>query len=489
MRAWEDVRTIVLLVVVILFASPAFFDDVLARDPRLGVACEVAGLAFAVALSEVILRGLAIRLPVGFRIPYHLFLALFYLHPVALAPVLGSPENPAVAWGLFAFPMLAGAITLTLLPAARRGASYVAKDGTPWRWPLYPWTLFVFVALSVCVRSATHCLSVNYSGGTEGYEGIDGTVFGPYFLVPFGLAVAAVLIEVGLAASSRATVRAALVIPMVLVGIASVGHRPDPVYQRFLGQFVEATGGTPMFVALAVAAGFYAMSAWRGVRGAIDLMTVSVAAMSLIGPSTLDLDRLTAPQAAPLLAAALIQGALAIVRRDVGRGLISLVTLSLAAAIGPVGSWGPPARLVLAAYLAIGGLMLLGALCRGRLASVLRGMAVAGLIVTCLLPLWTPFESSRLGVIVPMLVAVIYGAAIGDRRFLAAVGLVLICWAGRYGGLAYASLRRAVPGLDQITLGLAFFLVAAVISMAKAGALPGTRRDPRPLDLADEPAG
>ncbi len=263
LRAWEDVRTIVLLVVLILFASPAFFDDVLARDPRLGIACEVAGLVFAMALSEVVLRGLAIRLPAGFRIPYHLFLALFYLHPVALAPVLRSPDDPAVAWGLFAFPTLAGAVTLMLLPAARRGASYVAKDGTPWRWPLYPWTLFVFIALGICVRSATHCLSVNYSGGTEGYEGVDGTVFGPYFLVPFGLAVAAVLLEIGMSSRSRATVRAALIIPMILVGFTAIGHRPDPVYQRFLRQFVDASGATPMFAALVVAIVFYATAAWR----------------------------------------------------------------------------------------------------------------------------------------------------------------------------------------------------------------------------------
>ncbi len=218
-------------------------------------------------------------------------------------------------------------------------------------------------------------------------------------------------------------------------------------------------------------------------------MTACIAAISLIGPRTFDLDGSTAPQAPPLLAAALVQAYLAISGRNVVRGLVSLTALTAAAAIGPVGSWPPSARGILAAYLAIGGLMLIGALRRDRLAKALRGVAVAGLVVTWTTPLWTSFETTQLLVILPMLLAVIYGGMIGDRRFSVAVVLALLCWAGRYGSLAYASLRRVVPGLDQIALGLAFFLVAALISMAKAGPLLGPRRRPRPIDLADEPAG
>ena len=148
---WEDVRTLVLLVTVVILAIPAFFDDILASDPRLGIACELGGLVFAAAVSEGLLRGLALRFPIGFRVPYHLMLALVLPAPGRQRlRCYGHPDDPALMWALFAFPALAGAIALTLIPAARRGAAYVAKNGSPWRWPLYPWSLFVLMSVCVC---------------------------------------------------------------------------------------------------------------------------------------------------------------------------------------------------------------------------------------------------------------------------------------------------------------------------------------------------
>jgi hypothetical protein len=432
-------------------------------------------------------------MPLGFRVPYHLSLCLFYLHPATMAPWLRSPGDPTLAWGLFAFPTLAGCVALTLLPAARKGPAYVLKDGTPWRWPLYPWCLFVFIALGVCARSATHCLSVNYSGGTNGYEGVNATIFGPYFLVPFGFAVAALLLEIGITSRHRATVRIGLLAPLVLVGLAAIGHRPDPAYQRFLRQFVDAAASTPMFATLILAIAFYAVAAWRGVRGAVDLMTASVAAMSFISPGTFDFDGLTLPQAPPLLAACLIQVYLGVTRGSLGRGLIALATLSAATAVGPIGDWSLPGRAVAASYVAILGLMVIGAVRRDKLARVLRAVAALGLAVTCASCLWASasLEIAQVATLLSVLAAVIYGRIVGDRAFFVAAAFALFCWAGRYGSLAYASLRSLIPGLDQIAIGLVFFVIAAVISLAKAGALESLlqRYRRKPARLADEPAG
>src|SRR5262249_35864034 len=79
---WDDVRTVLLLVVLMFLATSVTFDEVLARSPARGVACYVAGLAFAVAVSEGLLRGMRLVLPPLFRAPYHLILTLFFLYPV-----------------------------------------------------------------------------------------------------------------------------------------------------------------------------------------------------------------------------------------------------------------------------------------------------------------------------------------------------------------------------------------------------------------------
>src|SRR4051812_36146649 len=82
---WDDVRTVLLLVVLMFLATSVTFDDVLARSPGRGIACYFAGLVFAVAVSEGMLRGIRLNLPPLFRAPYYLTLALFFLYPVAVS--------------------------------------------------------------------------------------------------------------------------------------------------------------------------------------------------------------------------------------------------------------------------------------------------------------------------------------------------------------------------------------------------------------------
>ena len=53
---WDDVRTVMLLTVLMFLATSVTFDEVLAVAPMRGIACFLAGLAFAVAVSEGMLR-------------------------------------------------------------------------------------------------------------------------------------------------------------------------------------------------------------------------------------------------------------------------------------------------------------------------------------------------------------------------------------------------------------------------------------------------
>ena len=63
------------------------------------------------------LRGIRLVLPPLFRVPYYLILALFFLYPVAITPLLDRPRSEALSWALFGFSPAAGLVFLTLLPA------------------------------------------------------------------------------------------------------------------------------------------------------------------------------------------------------------------------------------------------------------------------------------------------------------------------------------------------------------------------------------
>lgn len=308
-RVWNDVRTVLLLVVLMFLATSVTFDELLVLNPDRGRWYFVAGLFFSSVLTELLLRGIGLKLPVLFKLPYHLVLVLFFLYPLGLAEVVRDPHSEALMWGLWGFAPAAGLVFLTLIPAVRRGAGYTRDNGSPWPWPYYPWSLFVFLAVAVCGRAFLLCWSFHLlPGGSE-------LVFGPYFLAPFVFAVAVLVLELGIVSRSRVTELVALAVPVGAVVLSGVGHRPDAIYGEFLTHFVARLGGSPLFVALGTAAGFYGYVWVRGVRFASEGLTAALVGFAFVKSDALGLAP-TAPQPWGLVGAVLLQLGVAVLRRD-----------------------------------------------------------------------------------------------------------------------------------------------------------------------------
>ncbi|AMV38584.1 hypothetical protein [Planctomyces sp. SH-PL62] len=472
---WDDVRTIMLLVVLLILATSVTFDDVFTRDPVRGAACYLLGLLFAVAVSEGLLRGTRLALPALFRVPYHLTLALFFLYPVALAPLLDQPESEALQWALFGFSPAAGLIALTLLPAVRRGRRYVADNGSPWRWAWYPWTLFGLLAFGVVARSAMLCWSMHHAGKAYGAEPY---IFGGYFLAPFLLAVAAVLMEIGVVERRSGVKLVALALPAIATVLAAIGHRPELAYQEFLGRFEGRLGGSPLHLTLAISGLFYAVAALRRVPLAIEALTVALAALAFVATETRGLDGLAALRPLPLLAIAALQTAIGLRDRSSWRCLIGAASLT-AVIVAPSGvgipltGWREPAafHLIMAASLVV------GAVFDDAFARLARGLGVAMAVLSCLVATIGSIEAPA--GIAPWAVAAYppavglalcgYGLIVRDPTPLWAAALVAASWLAAGGWRGYDALRSHIPGLDYIVIGLAFFVAAVLTSLAKAG--------------------
>jgi hypothetical protein len=102
--------------------------------------------------QEAVPRTIRLRLSGWYRAAYYSILALVFLYPIALGPVLSEPEAPRLQWALFGFSPLAGLVLLLLVPAAQGGATSVAKNGSPSGWPLFPRSLFMIMAGGLGVR-------------------------------------------------------------------------------------------------------------------------------------------------------------------------------------------------------------------------------------------------------------------------------------------------------------------------------------------------
>jgi hypothetical protein len=470
-HVWDDVRTVLLLVVLMFLTTSVTFDEVLVIDPLRGTICYLGGLLLAIGVSEGILRGIRLSLPALFRVPYYLILSLFFLYPLALRPVVDPnwPHSEATMWGLFLFSPVAGLVFLTLLPAIRRGPDYVEDNGSPWHWPLYPWVLFGLLALAVPARAFLFCWSMH----PVALVNLHDLIFGPYFLVPFGFAVAVLILEIGLVSGRRDILWLALAIPVGLVWLAVTGQRPDPMYQEFRLFFTRRLGADPLFLTVSASAGFYAYALCRRVPLASEALTASLAAFAVVGPTTMDTREFLPPQFVPILLAALLQLGLGVWHRQSWRCLLGCGGL-LAAAVLILADASLPILGLVLFHLALLAVLIIGAVFGDALAHVLRlvgcGLVMlAGLSAIFVQPV--PFLPEWVSAAYPLVMAGVlagYAKLLGYWPGLLFAALVPACWLSVAAVRGYLVLRQVVKGLDYLAVSLALFALAVLISLGKS---------------------
>jgi hypothetical protein len=235
---WEDLRMVGLLVVLLLPMVSVTLDATLLVDPQAGRIASLVGGGLALLIGEALLLGLRVRLPLGFRVPYHLLMTLFFVYPLLLtSDVAGQavdPHDASLQWRLFGFAQAGAAILLSCLYAILRGPSYVSQNGTPWRWPLFPMTIFAFLTLCLVGRANYLCRSFHPIGEGE-------SIFGSYFLVPLVFVIGVLMLAAGKRNRNFDTHTTALLMPVLALMLAVVEPGRDPFYREFLQRFREAT--------------------------------------------------------------------------------------------------------------------------------------------------------------------------------------------------------------------------------------------------------
>jgi hypothetical protein len=473
---WQDVRTLLILIVLMFLGISVSCDRPILRavldDAEWGVGLSIAGLAFAIVVSEALLRGIRLRLPLGYRLPYHAILALFFLYPVALRPWVGDRYSEALRWGLFGFSMLAGVLFLTLVPAIRRGAAYVADNGSPWLWPWYPWVLFVVLGLGVCLRANYLCISLH---GVTG----DQTIFGFYFLAPFLWAVAYLLLEAWAVSGQIWVQQLAVSLPLVMVVIALSPSPSQAQDWGFLAMFHGRLATSPLFLALLAATAFYLIAWLRGAREAFWPGLLAVAALAFCGPNTFNPSTTWGPHGVPFLLAGIALLLAGAWRKSAASCLLGAwcVVLMLwidfratpfAACHGAI-----PLHLLLICGLVVGAVFrnAVGKMIQTLGAFVLLDLALAASLLP---PSALGNPPPVLLTVYPLSVAALaaaYGFFCKNPWYYASVFGSLCGWIVVPGWTLFCQARRAIVGLDYIAAGIASFLLAFLMSLMKMGFL------------------
>jgi hypothetical protein len=466
-KVWEDARSIVLVLLLLLLAVSVSFDEIVNTSPAQGRGLLLVGLGFSTLISEVLLRGLSLRMPALFRVPYYAVLALFYIYPLYVSPEVTELPAATTDRRILLFTVAAGAIFLGLIPAIRRGVSYVHNDESPWRWPWYPWTAFGFLALGVCLRSYSLSYSFSPARGME-------STFGPYHLVPFLMALLVLVLEFGIVERMRRMQYAALCLAPGLVLFSIPGDSGSPAYRRFLADLVDS-GGSPVYFTLLSLVVFYAYGWMRGMKRSEWGLIAALLTACVVGPRTVGLTTLTAPEWWPLAALGAMQIWLGIVHhnsvRCFGATVCLLAATSIALKETAFVAWSGaiPLHLGLAATLAI------GLVFHDRYAPVIRRVGAIALPLFCVAAAGAPAAAAmppilRLAYLGALtMIAIVYWRLAGDPWYLVAGSLTAASGMLTSVSTLHGAWSRSVGsrGFQPLAWGTAFFALAALISAMK----------------------
>ena len=337
-KVWDDARSILLLLLLLFLAVSVSADDLFVKmESRAGGAALLGcGFLFSVAVMLLTLRGAGIRLGAAYVVPFVLFLGLFYVMPWWCSPELNPRFEPKnVDWTVFLFPQFAALLCLTLLPAVKRGRAYVAHSGTPWPWPLFPWTAFGMFAVAVALRSYAIVMTFSPTGviwvAPDSRFGIVlDTIWRPYFLVPFALAILLLMLESGLTSGNQRLIRRTLLMVPGVMLLAWPWYQTS-VMIGFLNRLTE-TVASPVWLAACLIAVFYGWATLRRAHGASFGLLGSALMFAVLSPKTIGVSTLTAVNPWPLLAVGAVIAVIGLRRNS------SAITLA-AAALMTAATW------------------------------------------------------------------------------------------------------------------------------------------------------
>ena len=485
-KVWDDARSLVLVLLLMFLAISVSFDEIVTlaswddNSVRDAVSLLGFGLCFAVVLTESLLRGLSIRLPWSYRTPLYAFLGLFFTFPLWVSPEVADVTMDQARWRVAAFPMIAGLITLTLLPAVRAGKSALTNNGTPWNWPWIPWPVFVFIGGAVCFRS--YSLAISFDLGKAKAHFWD-TSFGLYFLIPFLIPALFVMLEIGLVERLKKLQKGTLLAAPLLLLVSYPWLGPwsaHYTYSRFAHEFVE-TAGSPVFIALMGLLAFYGYAWQRGLRRAETGFVAMLLLAVFVGPNSFGV-RTSLPsfedaQAWPLAVLGVLQISLSIAHRNSRQALVGALSLSLAAGLLIAETKLAGFKASVTFHLVLASLLIVSTAFRDDFAKCLQYLAAGGIGTACVVALLVgpkfglPVESVGGYVGGMTVLAFAYGLQLRFWPFIA-IG-ILNC----VGGLASVGLwvvrcirDLSIPdGVKPLLWAMACFSVAVFISTLKGG--------------------
>ena len=211
-RVWDDARSIFMVLLLLFMALSASLDGLFFSDPTTAVLIAAAGFAFAVIVCESLVWSLGIRFRVLFRGPLYAMFATSFFYPYLFSFQQTWWPNLDSRFIILLFPFVVSATILSLVPAIRKTKRYAAENGTPWSWPLYPYSLFFLAIVGLIGRTVMLGLSFDATAANG--------MLGTWMFVPIFMSVIWLVYEIGTTEQNSEIQFAAMLLMPIAIALA-----------------------------------------------------------------------------------------------------------------------------------------------------------------------------------------------------------------------------------------------------------------------------
>ena len=270
-RVWDDARSIFLVLLLLFMALSASFDGLFISNPTTAIALAAAGFTFAVVVCEALVWSLGIRFRALFRGPLYAMLAISFFYPYLFSLQASIRPDLDSRFVILLFPFLVSATILSLIPAIRKTKRYVSKNGTPWNWPLYPYSLFFLAIVGLIGRTVMMGLSFDPSAANG--------MLGTWMFVPIFLSVVWLIFEIGTTEGSDDLQFLAMMLMPIAIALAI----PWPFFSNtnFYDQ-LTAEVGSPVWMATLAVVTMYFVAWIEKVENAGFFLTMALLGAAMI---------------------------------------------------------------------------------------------------------------------------------------------------------------------------------------------------------------
>jgi hypothetical protein len=325
---WEDARTIVLSILLIAVSVVTSCDSIIRSSPQTVTVILLGGFLFSVAIWEMLIRSLRVYFPKQLRFPFYLILSLIFFYSLLFGPAeawLPGLDKIPPNWRLYAFGWVLGICMLTCLPAIRATRHTFRRNGTPWSWPAYPWSIFVAVVGVACMRLYFMTLAFVPELGWINPIGL-------HFYLPVIFAAGVLVfetIQVESKADSSGVAGFGLFSASMI--LASLPVANNEMYVQFFGE-LTTTLASPLWITLMMLS-FYASVLWLRGKGDMEWVVTGIFLVAGFASPDKTAPTLVGATIWPLIVVAVLTNVMAFKHRSINRLLTAAALTSVLAGL------------------------------------------------------------------------------------------------------------------------------------------------------------